>query len=161
MEIASDDHSSSEGASDNESMMSGELPRPINDCVIMPGENTATTLGRLAISSFLKPSSQDNIFNAFFKSVYSRNSWVHYALTYPVPNVSNQNLRRVMALMFLSLLLQLKYSRETRLWARSIGHKGLFIATLFGMSGISIIGLIKYMIDRSREKIEKEDNRTK
>ena len=44
-------------------------------------ETTAERLGRLAITSFLKPSSKDNIFNAFFKSTYLKDSWVHYSLT--------------------------------------------------------------------------------
>ena len=64
-----------------------------------------------------------------------------------------------MALLILSLFLQLKISRETRQWARSIGHKGLFVATLLSMSGVSIVGLIKYLIDRSRDIREREDLR--
>ena len=64
-----------------------------------------------------------------------------------------------MAILLISLIVQLRYSRETRVWAMSIGHKGLFIATLLSLSGISMVGLIKFMIDKSREAIEKEDKR--
>lgn len=66
-----------------------------------------------------------------------------------------------MAILIISLFIQLKYSRETRAWAMSVGHKGIFVATLFGMGGISIIGLIKFMIDKSREVREKEDARNR
>ncbi|TNV81345.1 hypothetical protein FGO68_gene2832 [Halteria grandinella] len=118
-------------------------------------------IGRLTISSLLRPSSRDNFFNAFFKSVYHRDSWVHYALTYPVPDITYRNLQHVMALLFVGLMVQLKASKETRQWAISIAPKGGLIATILGMSGISIIALIKFLIDRSREAREKEDKRLK
>lgn len=47
------------------------------------------------------------------------------------------------------------------MWAMSIGHKSLLIATMAGMSGVSIIAFIKFLIDRSRDAIEREDKKTK
>jgi hypothetical protein len=70
-----------------------------------PNETTAERLGRLAIASFLKPSSKDNIFNAFFKSTYLKDSWVHYSLTQPVPNITYGHLRLAMTLLFLSFVI--------------------------------------------------------
>lgn len=42
------------------------------------------------------------------------------------------------------------------MWARDIGHKGLLLATLFGISGVSIVTLVKFLLDKSREAREKE-----
>lgn len=47
------------------------------------------------------------------------------------------------------------------MWAMSIGHKSVLIATMAGMSGVSIIAFIKFLIDRSRDAIEREDKKTK
>lgn len=116
-------------------------------------------MGRYAFGRFLKPSSEDNLFNAFFKSVYSRDSWVHYALTYPVPTITYRSLKAIMAMMIISLFFQLKMSPETRHFAKGFATKGLFVATLCGMSGISLLGLLKYMIDKSKEAIMREDER--
>ena len=124
-----------------------------------PGESTAEKLGRMAIASFLKPSSENNIFNAFFKSTYLKDSWVHYSLTQPVPNITYGHLKLIMTLLVISFIAQLKYSRETRLWARDIAHKGLLVTTLFGMSGISIVTLVKFLLDKSREAREREESR--
>lgn len=75
------------------------------------------SIGRHTISSLLRPSSRDNFFNAFFKSVYHRDSWVHYALTYPVPDITYRNLQHAMALLVFGLAVQLKMSKPTRDWA--------------------------------------------
>jgi hypothetical protein len=42
-----------------------------------------------------------------------------------------------------------------------MAHKGGLLGTIVGMSGVSIIGLFKVLIDRSREAREKEDKRLK
>lgn len=107
----------------------------------------------------LKPSSQDNIFNAFFKSTYLKDSWVHYSLTQPVPNITYGHLKLAMTLLLISFVLQLRYSRETRIWARGVAHKGMLITTLFGMSGVSIITLVKFLLDKSREARAREEGR--
>jgi len=156
-----------EGAtsSDEETLLSLDESRANNTSLVQsttqivsyPNETTAERLGRLAIASFLKPSSENNIFNAFFKSTYLKDSWVHYSLTQPVPNITYGHLKLAMTLLVISFVVQLKYSRETRIWARDIAHKGLLIATLFSMSGISIVALVKFLLDKSREAREREE----
>ena len=122
-----------------------------------PGISSVERLGQLAISSFLKPSSKDNIFNAFFKSTYLKDSWVHYSLTQPVPNITYRHLKLAMSFMLISIILQLRYSKETRLWAKSFIHKGLLVASLIGMSTVSLITVVKFLIDKSRETREREE----
>ncbi len=70
-----------------------------------PSLSSVERLGQIAISSFLKPSSRDNIFNAFFKSTYMKDSWVHYSLTQPVPNVTYKNLKVAMSFLLVSIVL--------------------------------------------------------
>jgi predicted flavoprotein YhiN len=54
------------------------------------------------------------------------------------------------------MIAQLRYSKETRIWARGIAHKGLLLTTLLGISGVSIVTLVKFLLDKSREAREKE-----
>jgi len=89
--IGEDSFSEDEGitSSDEDTLLSVEDSRANNtslipsrtEIVTNPNETTAERLGRMAIASFLKPSSENNIFNAFFKSTYLKDSWVHYSLT--------------------------------------------------------------------------------
>lgn len=66
-----------------------------------------------------------------------------------------------MTLLVISLFIQLKYSKETRAWAQSIAHKMILIMTMFGMSGIAIVGMVKFVLDKSREAREREELRQK
>ncbi len=73
-----------------------------------------------------------------------------------MPNITYGHLKLAMTLLIISMIAQLRYSKETRTWARGIAHKGLLLATLFGISGVSIVTLVKFLLDKSREAREKE-----
>ena len=134
------------------------LTRVLAETAIAPRGSAAQTMSKLAaLNAYFDPKSRHNFFKKFFRSVYRRDSMFYFALNQPLPSISYKTIKLALGFLSISLYVQLKYSRSTRDWARSVSGKVMLVGTMVGIVCLAVTALMKLNQDISIEQAKKEE----